>query len=351
MAIPSQGAPDLAALARAWPLLGSPDALTLTPMRGGTNNTLYRVTTDFATGAPAYVLRLGAPHLEEARARLEYAVLADLERRALPFAVPTPLLTSDGAPWAKIATLGEMALASLARCIPGAPPARDDLAQAEAAGAAIGALDVALAQVALSDAEAAISWRSSGALDQISPLVPDPPAAFAALPIADEARERLQAGYAEVMARLPALHASLPRQLCHEDAATTNILMDGPRVTGILDFEFLAHDVRVADLVVAFVWWPVALLDSGAEWPLIAALARGYERSLCLTAPEVAAIPTLYRMRGYTSLIHRLGRQMQGLSPMAHVVARAEAALRWQDWLDANSARLVDTVMTMMTAK
>lgn len=351
MAASPQSAPDPAPLALIWPLLGSPDALTLAPMRGGTNNTLYRVITDSTTRALAYVLRLGAPHLDEARARLEYGVLADLERRGLDFAVPTPLLTGAGAPWAEIATPGGMALASLARFIPGAPPARDDLAQAEAAGAAIGTLDVALAQVELSDVQAADSWRSVGALDQISPLVPDPPAAFAGLPIDQAARERLQAGYAEVMARLPALHVSLPRQLCHEDAATTNILMDGPRVTGILDFEFLARDLRVTDLVVALVWWPVALLDSGAEWPVIAALARGYARSLRLTAPEVAAIPTLYRMRGYTSLIHRLGRQMQGLSPMAHVVARAEAALRWQDWLDANSARLVDTVMAIMTAE
>jgi hypothetical protein len=53
-------------------------------------------------------------------------------------------------------------------------------------------------------------------------------------------------------------------------------------------------------------------------------------------------------MRGYTSLIHRFGRALQGLSPMAHVVARAEAALAWQDWLRAHGERLVETVAAAM---
>lgn len=344
---PSPSAPDPVALAHVWPLLGPSEALSLTPMRGGTNNTLYRVNSAAPGGQP-YVLRLSAQHHDETRARLEHTVLAQLEQAGLPFAVPTPLLTADGAPNAELETPGGTALASLARLIPGVAPDLSDLAQADAAGEAVGALDVALARIALPDEQAAMSWRSVGRLDQITPFVPNPPAAIATLPISDEARVRLQSGYAEVMARLPALHASLPRQLCHEDAATTNILMDGARVTGILDFEFLSRDVRVTDLTVALVWWPVAMLDSGAEWEVIAALARGYARSLRLTAPEIAAIPTLYRMRGYTSLIHRLGRQMQGLSPMAHVVARAEAALRWQDWLEAHERRLVAVVAEAM---
>ena len=66
------------------------------------------------------------------------------------------------------------------------------------------------------------------------------------------------------------------------------------------------------DLTVALVWWPVGMLESGAEWPVITALARGYARSLRLTMPEIAAIPTLHTMRGYTSLTHPLGRARLG---------------------------------------
>jgi homoserine kinase type II len=347
MDTPPYGALDPVVLSWMWPLLGPPEALTLSPMRGGTNNTLYRVTSAMP-GAPAYVLRLAAPHHDVPRAGLEYAVLTKLEQQGLPFSVPTPLLTMAGSSAGSAGTHDDTAIMTLTRFIPGVSPDLTNLEQAEAAGAAIGALDVALAKVALPDETVAESWRSVGRLDQITPLVPDPPAAIATLPISSEARERLQTGYAGVMARLPALHATLPRQLCHEDAATTNVLMDGARVTGILDFEFLSQDVRVTDLTVALVWWVAGVLDSGAEWPVIAALARGYGRSLRLTAPEIEAVPTLYRMRGYTSLIHRLGRQMQGLSSMEHVVARAEAALRWQEWLDANGARLVAVVQEAM---
>ncbi|HEU0028564.1 MAG TPA: phosphotransferase [Ktedonobacterales bacterium] len=339
--------PDPAALGAAWPLLGALGALALAPMRGGTNNTQFHVS-GAAPDAPSYVLRLAAPHLDERRARLEHATLASLERQSLPFAVPAPVLAAGGAPWTVIATPGGPALATLTRFIPGLPPDRGNLGQAERAGEAVGALDMALATVDLSDPEAALSWRSTGALDKISPLVLDPPVAFAALPISEDARGRLRDGYAALMERLPTLYATLPQQLCHEDTDPSNILMQGERVTGVLDFEFLSRDIRAMDLTVALVWWPAGMVESGAEWPVIAALARGYARALRLTAPEIAAIPTLYAMRGYTSLIHRFGRALQGLSTMAHVVARAEAALAWQDWLAAHGERLVETVAAAM---
>lgn len=340
---------DIAALAHAWPFLGPAMALTLTSLSGGTNNTLYRVAVA-APGALAYVLRLAAPHQDEAHARLEATTLAKLARRGLPFAIPAPLPTADGAPWSMLPTGNRTARATLTQLIAGAPPDRANLAQAEAAGAAIGALDAALAQIALPEevAQSAQTWRSAGRLDQINPRVPDPPAAFATLPLPAEQIARLQAGYAAVMERLPAFYVTLPQQLVHEDTDPGNLLMDGARVTGILDFEFLSYDIRATDLLVALVWWPEHVRWSGGEWPLIAALARGYARALRLTEPEITALPTLHHMRGYTSLIHRLGRQRQGLSPMAHVVARAVAALNWMDWLDRNGARLASIVAEAM---
>lgn len=341
--------PDALALATAWPFLGQPGDLTFSSLRGGTNNNLYRVTSA-ASSVGAYVLRLSAPHLDERRARLEYATLAALERRGLPFAVPAPLLTAEGAPWLEAPSPRGRTLATLTRFIPGAAPNRENQAQAESAGEALGALDSALATVELASDDAALTWRSTGALDQITPLVPDPPAAFARLPIAATERSRLVDGYTAVVARLPALYAALPQQLCHEDAGPGNLLIEGDRVTGILDFEFLARDLRVMDVTVALAWWPVDVLESGAEWSIIAAVARGYTRALRLTRAEIAAIPTLWAMRGYTSLIHRLGRALQGVSPMTHVIDRAEAALAWEDWLRAHSERLAETLAEAVQA-
>jgi homoserine kinase type II len=340
---------DLSALVGAWPFLGPAAGLTLIPLSGGTNNTLYRVTcADPNSGAS--VLRLAAPRQDETHAQLEAATLTDLAQGGLPFAVPAPLPTVDGALWAMLPTGDAPARATLTQLIMGAPPDRANLTQAAAAGEAIGTLDTALSQIMLPAemAQSAQTWRSAGRLDQINLLVPDPSAAFATLPIAPEQIVRLQAGYAIVMERLPALYTTLPQQLVHEDTDPGNLLMDGERVTGILDFEFLSHDIRASDLLVALVWWPNHVRWSGAEWMLIAALARGYARALRLTEAEVAALPTLYQMRGYTSLIHRLGRARQGLSSMAHVVARAEAALDWMDWLAVNDGQLVSVVAEAM---
>jgi homoserine kinase type II len=124
--------------------------------------------------------------------------------------------------------------------------------------------------------------------------------------------------------------------------------MEGTRVTGVLDFEFCAHDLRVMDLTVALTWWPVRHYGTGAGWPIIAAFARGYARHVILTDDEIAALSTLFRLRAYTSLIHRLGRSRQGLSTLEEALIRAEAAIAREDWVQSNDVRLIDVVHDAM---
>ncbi len=143
---------------------------------------------------------------------------------------------------------------------------------------------------------------------------------------------------------IPTLYAHLPRQLSHEDFDPGNILVDGSRVTGVLDFEFCAVDMRAMDLVVALTWWPVDHYGTGDEWPILAAVLAGYAQTATLGHEEISAIPTLYMFRAFTSLIHRLGRQRLGLSPMRHVEWRATAALERAEWLQANGERLTHMV-------
>ena len=61
----------------------------------------------------------------------------------------------------------------------------------------------------------------------------------------DGKRQRLISGYAWLIERMPDLYATLPQQLAHEDFDPSNVLMEGARVTGVLDFEFCARDLRV----------------------------------------------------------------------------------------------------------
>jgi Ser/Thr protein kinase RdoA (MazF antagonist) len=320
----------------AWDL---PRPWRLTALRQGTNNDVQRV----ATPHGDFVLRLyrsTSPDLAD-RLRLEHTILAGLSAARLPFAVPMPISTATGELSVAITTQSGLVLATLTPFLPGEPPDQESLDQAVAAGEALAQLDGALAQLSLPDSRAAITWRSAGDLAHCHPLVPDPPAAIGALTLPDEARRRLVARYYWLGERLPALYARLPRQLLHEDADPSNILMEGARVTGILDFEFSALDVRPMELTVALTWWPAGCFGTGAEWPILAALANGYARHIRLTHPEIDAIPTLFEFRAYTSLIHRLGRSLAGLSPIEAVLERAYAALERADWLAANGEWLV----------
>jgi homoserine kinase type II len=327
---------DLTPFQRAWPeLLGG----QAQPLTRGTNNRMYRV--DAPVGP--YVLRIAGTQVTPRRILFERVVVIQA-RALLPFALPIVLPTMQGDLYARVETAEGEALATLTPLIPGQAPQRADLAQAERAGEAIALLDEALTHVRLAHPEEATDWRSTGDLAHCHPLVPEPRAAIGELALPAETLRRLLADYDALLERLAPLYASLPRQLCHEDTDPSNLLMEGERVTGVIDWEFCALDLRPTDLVVALTWWPVERFGTGEEWPIIAALLRGYARHRSLHAAEVAAIPTLFQLRAYTSLIHRLGRQREGLSPMEHVLGRAQAALERADWLAANSERLIRLV-------
>ena len=292
----------------------------------------------------AFALRLAGAAVTPRRVAFEHDILTQLRAQGLPFALPIVTPTAQGALYARLHIAAEETLVTLTPLIPGQPPQRADLAQAESAGEAIGLLDEALARVTPIHPEDARDWRSTGDLTHCHLSVPEPRAAIAALPLPGATLGRLLDDYDALLARVAPLYASLPLQLCHEDCDPSNILMAGTRVTGLLDWEFCALDLRPLDLVVALTWWPHGRFGSGAEWPIIAALLRGYARRRTLTPAEITAIPTLFQFRAYTSLIHRLGRQRQGLSALEEVIARAEAALERADWLSANGDRLCQLV-------
>lgn len=334
----------LSAARVAWPL---PEPWRITPLSGGTNNVVERV----ETPAGSFVLRRYGNHTNPARLVFEHDVLAGLARQGLPFAVPLPRATVTSATYAILpAPDGAPTLATLTPLIPGAPPDRADLDLARLAGEALAQLDVALARLPAPTAGAGLTWRATGDLARCHPLVPDPAAALGELSLAPGDRDRLLERYTWLLARLPALYATLPRQLCHEDLDPSNVLVAEGRVTGVLDFEFCTRDLSVVDLTVPLTWWPVEVYGTGAEWPMIAALAAGYARYVTLRADEIAALPTLFLLRALSSLIHRLGRHRQGLCPLGDVLARAHAALARCDWLAAHSQRLMETVAGAATA-
>ena len=161
------------------------------------------------------------------------------------------------------------------------------------------------------------------------------------LPLTPEQRAQLTRSVGDVLAVLPTLYQSLPQQIVHRDFDASNVLMEGGRVTGVLDFEFAGPDLRAFDLARSLSLFTVSPWSSPEGWQRVASFVLGYRAQVEFTPGEVEALPDLMRLYRTVSLVHREGHRRQGLANEADVLARAMALL-WQDeWLRAQRRNLV----------
>ncbi|MEV0286135.1 MULTISPECIES: phosphotransferase [unclassified Kribbella] len=262
----------------------------------GTNNTTFFVGDEF-------VLRI---HRNTTVPDYEHAVLRALD--GLSFAVPVPVPADDGSTVVRREVDGDLVTASLSRRIPGEHPRRGDVVQAEACGAALAELDEALARLDPQTLPPRDEW--DGDLTKVHRRVPDPGELIASLEGAVR-REQVRWIFAAVQQQ-----PDLPRSIIHADFFPTNVLMDGSRVTAILDFEVAGPMYRALDLSVG-----MAAFDPAD------AFRRGYLARLPLTEAERRAVPELQLLREATSLVHWYGRHLDGLTTAADISARADRLL------------------------
>ncbi len=333
---------DLFTVLTHWPI---DPPTTLTSLAGGTNNRAWLVETASTT---SYVLRLMAGLTDLPRVRYEAALLAKLHDTALPFHLPLPVLTHTGDVLLplRLDSSGQ-AIATLTPFLPGQVPARN-AANIAHAGVALARLDAALAAIpisALPPTEDSTRFLY-GDLAHCHPLVHDPVAMVEQL---------LPPEQAQAVSRIltQAQHdwetlsdQSLPQQVLHRDYGPGNVLMEGERVTAILDFEFAGVDRRVFDLCVAISWWPVRLMGTGQEWELIDSFGRAYTAYVPLTEEELLTLPAALRMRDTTSLVYRIGRYMAGQESAQTIQERAQHSLWREDWLQANQEILIQHALT-----
>jgi homoserine kinase type II len=271
---------------------------------------------------------------DPSRVRDEHDLLARLALQELPFQVPMPIKTEGGDTLAVLETPEGPRLAAVFTRIPG-EPARIDPANARLAGRALAQLDLAFGRLDR-------PVRSPATIRDVHPLVPDPFAAIEELGLGDRA-PGLRALLDHVDGTHDAIAGSLPRQIVHGDFAFINVLVEGGKVTGLLDFEFAGADLRAADLACAMY---ITTVRGGDErrWQLLEALAAGYRRALPLDPTEAAAIPDLMRRRSAFGLIHWIGRYFQGIAPKQEPLDRVDRAAMLTTWLDANAARVAAAV-------
>jgi homoserine kinase type II len=333
---------DLTRLWQVWPVAGQ---WQLTPLSGGTNNLVWRAET---ADGEKYVLRMFPDLTRLPRLRYEAALLLALSDVELPFRLPLPIRTHSGDSIAFLEQEAEIqAFAILSPFLPGERPNRDDLLLAPPAGAAMAALDNALAALPEIDAQVGVepkfSYRSL--VQEYAPVL-DPVAAVERLPVGRDRARQLQNILASVIEKVPGLYARLPQQLLHLDYDPANIFMQDQRVTAVFDFEFAGIDLRVMELCVALSWWPVNLMGTGKEWEIMDAFAAAYMANFPLSEEELRAIPDVLRLRDAGSLVHRMGRYFAGRETDATMQQRVEHALWRETWLVAHRETLLHHAMT-----
>jgi homoserine kinase type II len=287
------------------------------------------------SGDRSYFLRVYSNTTDPERVRYEHALLRAAAASGLPFAVPTPIAARSGA------TFVEAPLAALFEVIPGTAPDRTSPVHAHALGEALGHLHAALERIEMAPRPGPAIFY--GTLDRIHPLVPDPCAAVADLPLAEARQGRLRAILADLVEQVPALYRTLPLQLCHCDYGPGNTLMLGDRVTGVIDWEFAGPDLRAIDVATGWHWLLRGEVTA-AGWPLIGAFAAGYRAVVASTAAELAAAPTLALLQRATALIHWLGRARAATADPVRGLDQAESLLALDGVLRHDGSRLVDTL-------
>jgi homoserine kinase type II len=325
----------------AWPV-GAPRRYE--QRHSGINNLSWQVTSPDAT----YFLRIYQNTRDLAFLRYEHALLQGLRETELSFGVPVPIATHTGDTLAIVEIVdhhgaGAQRVAALTPLLPGQHPDRTNPGAIRVAAGALGELDCALATVRV---DRFSPWPTYGDLHAIHPAVPHP----LSLPdeLAENAAQRAQlhALFATVMAAVPTLYDTLPQQIIHSDYSIGNILVADGQVTGVLDFEFAARDIRAMDFVVGL--YLVALnqaLQQGAViWERVEAFCDGYSRWVHLTEAEIAALPMLLRLRLLVTLVHWTGRARLGFATMDELTEYRNDTLRVDTWLDQTGAELVARV-------
>ncbi|HEY5365757.1 MAG TPA: phosphotransferase, partial [Casimicrobiaceae bacterium] len=122
----------------------------------------------------------------------------------------------------------------------------------------------------------------------------------------------------------------LPRGAVHGDLFRDNVLFDGTRVAGIIDFGFAATDYFAYDLAVAVNDW-CSDADGGLRSADVAAFVGAYERVRALSTAEREQWPSLMRaaaLRFWLSRLYDLHLPRGGVLTHAHDPAEYERVLR-----------------------
>jgi Ser/Thr protein kinase RdoA (MazF antagonist) len=237
------------------------------------------------TAGERYVLKVANAAEDRAMLDAQNAAMAHLERRVdfCPRVRPTRAgsgigVTPDGAYLVRLVTY-----------LPGTPLARAAARTAdllESLGRTVGRLDAALADFDHPALHREFHWD----LAQAERVIADH------LRLVEPGADRQlveRVGAAALDAVAP-VRSGLRRSIVHHDANDWNVLVDGERASGLIDFGDMVHSWTVADPAVAAAY---AMLDGEDPLAIADTIVRGYSVEHALTDEELVAVFPLACLR------------------------------------------------------
>jgi homoserine kinase type II len=277
----------------------------ITPIASGIENTNYFVTTERGRYVLTLYERLPASELP-----FYLNLMAHLSRSGCE--VPAPIPDRTGA----LFSLLNGKPASLVERIDGVPVEAPDPMHCAKVGAALARLHLASQtyRPRLTNRRGPAWWRT--AARAVKPYLSPSQAALL------DAEIKFQTGFGRV---------KLEKGAIHGDLFCDNVLFDGDRVAGIIDFGFAATDFFAYDLAITVNDWCVDAAGAPLDPSLLLAMVQAYDAIRPMSAEEREAWPSLLRaaaLRFWLSRLYDLHLPRPGELTHAHDPAHFERILR-----------------------
>jgi Ser/Thr protein kinase RdoA (MazF antagonist) len=274
----------------------------------------------------------------------EHNLLYSLLSKGLSFAVPVPLRDHEGRTLQQ-SPIGWLALVA---DLPGEELDPADLAEVGSLGAVLGELHEALATLPPQP-------RPGPAL--FSDFFAFPPPEHNPLRIAPEmlgiaagsAESELLAWWSDEAARLADFvqgpYRQLPHQLCHNDPAPYNVIVNSGQVSALLDFEFAGLALRGLDLVMAL-RMTMRFWENDDPWSAARHLCQGYARHARIAPAEIEHLGDLFLLRSSMGILWALGRGRPiDSTRLLTAIGFLRNASRW---IGTHGTQLADLVSTVV---
>ncbi|MFO1311712.1 MAG: homoserine kinase [Burkholderiales bacterium] len=277
----------------------------ITPIASGIENTNYFVDTERGRYVLTLYERLPASELP-----FYLNLMAHLARAGCE--VPAPIPDRTGA----LFSLLNGKPAGLVERVQGFPVQTPDAAHCAQVGAALARLHVASQtyRARLTNRRGPAWWRT--AARAVRPFLTPPQAELL------DAEIRFQTGFGRV---------KLAKGAIHGDLFCDNVLFDGDRVAGIIDFGFAATDFYAYDLAITVNDWCIDGRGAPLDPALVEALVGAYDALRPSTPDEREAWPSLLRaaaLRFWLSRLYDLHLPRPGELTHAHDPSHFERILR-----------------------